>query len=172
LADKWSRGDKLTLAGLVVGIVGSAAAVVVVPGIHDWVFGRPVDASPAPSPPTPPPPPAPKISFAEDRTLHERESAVLHGVIVTAGDFVVDVGITMRLSVSVDGREQYSGRSRAGNVIQLYRRDCDTLTVTIKNVNFNITNGMTLEQLEKLGMMAEAFVDRNAVVTLSGHCEY
>jgi hypothetical protein len=38
-SSRWPRSDVLTLIGVLITAVGSVAAVVAIPGLHDWIFG-------------------------------------------------------------------------------------------------------------------------------------
>ena len=118
-------------------------------------------------------PPAKRISFSEEFTLGERDTyASPHGVSVRTQFIMInDQGTVAEIGASAVGPVEWLDTMTRGQQINLTRSDCDRLLVTIRDVQFHPNEGMTFEQLRKMGPMAELLVTRKVIGTIKGHCE-
>jgi hypothetical protein len=124
--------------------------------------------SPTPIPATPTPP---RKYFTEKLDVHERDADSSHGVnIKTQFIGIGPNGAWVQLEATT-GESGNADTLTKGGVIKLYRPDCDSLTVTVKDIKLEKPQGVNWKDLEKMGPAAEGLITRTATLILSGKCE-
>ncbi len=105
--------------------------------------------------------------------LGERDSNNAQGVIIQTGSIGVGgphIGMWADLDVKYqDNTYNRSGRFSAGHTFTIPRNGQSPIKVVVKDISMSIDDpSITLEQLQKLGIIAEALVSREVVLIVSG----
>jgi hypothetical protein len=123
------------------------------------------------SPPAPPPPPPRYLAFSNEITLSERGTSDKNGVMIRTGYIRQETGIVVEISAKYRNGFETSAVMRTGDVMELSERICEYLRVHATHVALELPDGITWEQVRRMGMMAEAVVKRVAKFQVSGRCQ-
>jgi hypothetical protein len=114
------------------------------------------------------------VSFREEFELGERDTFVSNHGVTVATQFIMipeGEGLVAEVGASAKGPVQWFNRVRKGKQIELSRSDCDALTVVIKDIQLTWPKELTMDQLDKMGLGAEALITRKVIGAVAGRCE-
>jgi hypothetical protein len=120
--------------------------------------------------------PDPPLVYFEDKfSLGERENKIIHGVSIYIGNIINDGLATYAEFGFIDNENIHSetvntSKVRKGSELKVNRPGCAYIAISIDDVELYPKDGLTFEDLKKLGPAAEMFIVRKVNGKVSGRC--
>ncbi len=102
--------------------------------------------------------------------VRERQSLFFKGFKFST-QFIALYGDKLQVQVLDDDGTWYFGKGQSHNLyMRANPRNCKC-HISIQDIQLNMQNGMTIEQIQEMGMAGEAFIDRYCDIVVNCNCK-